>query len=78
MNTKYIHCIHLHSPFPYAHPPSTDSNPQKTYFTLLPFIFFKFILMAQGSFALVLQACIYHALIKLCYLLFITIPTLKF
>jgi hypothetical protein len=68
MNTNYIHYIHPHSPFASAYPFSL----KKICFSLLPFIFFKCLLIVQGCFTLVLQACIYCALIKLlppCYFL---------
>jgi hypothetical protein len=47
MDTKYIHHIYPHSPFPYAHPSHWYSPLEKTYFTLLSFIFKKCILMVQ-------------------------------
>jgi hypothetical protein len=66
MDTKYIHHIHPHSSFPCAHPPPSSTHPWKRpIFSLLPFIFLKCVLIVQGSFTLVLQTCIYHALIKL-------------
>jgi hypothetical protein len=42
------------------------TTPEKTYFSLLPFIILmEYILIVQGGFALVLQVCIYHVFIKL-------------
>jgi hypothetical protein len=40
MDTKYIHCIYPHSPFPCIHSLSTDTHPWKRLiFFLLPFFF---------------------------------------
>jgi hypothetical protein len=70
MDTKHIHHIHPHSPFPCAHPTLTPRRGypplEKIYFSLLPFIFkIKCTLIVQGDFILVLQACIYRSLLKL-------------
>jgi hypothetical protein len=48
MNTKYIYHIHSHSLFLYAYPLRLVP-PEKTYFSLLPFIFLKCILIVQGG-----------------------------
>jgi hypothetical protein len=70
MNTKYICHSHPHSLFPYAHPSLCTLPLEKTCFTPYPSFFFFFFLkcmlwLVQGSFALVFQGCIHHALIKL-------------
>jgi hypothetical protein len=66
MDTKYIHPIHSHFPFPCAHPPPTGTHLQRgLIFPSCP-SFFKItcILIVQGGFTLVLQVCVDHALIK--------------
>jgi hypothetical protein len=67
MNTKHIHHIHPHLPFPYTHPPPMGTNPWKrpVFFPPALHYFFKCILMAQKGFVLVLQVFVYCALIKL-------------
>jgi hypothetical protein len=78
MDTKYIHNIYSHSPFPCAHSPSIDTYPQKKpVFPLCSsFLFIECILIVQEGFTLVLQVCIYCALIKSspspCYLLILS------
>jgi hypothetical protein len=63
MNTKYTH---PHSPFPYAHLLLNGTHPWKRpILSSCPSFFKKCTLIVQGGFALVLQACIHHALIKL-------------
>jgi hypothetical protein len=69
MNTKNIHHIHPHSPFPCAHPPHWYPLPRKDLFYPPALHFSKCMLMVQGDFTLVLQACIYYAWIKLTPLL---------
>jgi hypothetical protein len=65
MDIKYIYHIHPHSPFPCAHHLPLVSTPGKDICFPLLFTFLKCILIVQGGFAVILQACIYHALIKL-------------
>jgi hypothetical protein len=53
MDTKYIHHIHPLSPFPCAHPTSHwYPRQEKTYFSFLLFICFKYMLIVQGDFCL--------------------------
>jgi hypothetical protein len=67
MDTKYIHHIHPHSPFLCNHPSHWYTPPQKrlSFPTCTSFFKIKYTLIVQGGFALVLQVCLYHALIKL-------------
>jgi hypothetical protein len=65
MNIKYIHHIHPQSPFPYSHPFPQVLTPRKKLFYPFALHFWRCILMVQVGFTLVLQACVYHALIKL-------------
>jgi hypothetical protein len=75
MDTKYIHHIHPYSPFPCVHPPPTGPHLWKRPIFPLSLHFLKVYIDNPRGFALVFQACIYHALIKLtpllCYLLFL-------
>jgi hypothetical protein len=64
MNTKYK-CYSLTHYFLMPPPSYWHLCPEKTWFTLLPFNFLKCRLIVQGGFAMELQVCIYHALIKL-------------
>jgi hypothetical protein len=67
IDTKYIHHIHPHSPFPCAHLlPLAHTSRRKLFFLpALHYFLIKCILVVQGSFALALQVWIYHTLIKL-------------
>jgi hypothetical protein len=52
MDTKHIHHIHPHSPFTWDHPFHWHPPPEKTYFSLLPFIlflYFLFVVLGGGS-----------------------------
>jgi hypothetical protein len=61
MYTKHIHRIYpLCLPFPSHWYPPWD----RTCFTFLSIVF-KYMLIIQGSFTMVSQACIYHMLIRL-------------
>jgi hypothetical protein len=65
MYTKHIHCIYpLCLPFPSHWYPPWD----RTCFTFLSVVF-KYMLIIQGSFPMVSQACIYRMLIRLAPLL---------
>jgi hypothetical protein len=68
MNTKYVHHIHPHSPFPYAPPTSTHPQKRSILPSSPPFLK-KYIMIVEGGYTLVLQACVYYALIKLTPLL---------
>jgi hypothetical protein len=64
MDTNYIHYIHPHSSFLYAHHSPSDTHPRKDLFSLLILHIFKCILIVQGGFALVLEAYIYQAFLS--------------
>jgi hypothetical protein len=75
MDTKYIHHVYPHAPFPCVHPPPTDTHPWKRFiFPSCPSYFkIKYILIVQGGFALVLLVCMYCTFTKLTpSLLFLT------
>jgi hypothetical protein len=63
MNTKYTH--HIHSRSPYSLPTVILSWRRPVFPSCSLFFFIKCLLIVQGRFALVFQACICHALIKL-------------
>jgi hypothetical protein len=69
MSTKYIYHFH---PFLIPTHLSLVPIPGKDLVCSPASFFKKCILIVQEGFALVLQACLYHALIKLHYLYFIT------
>jgi hypothetical protein len=75
MDTKYFHHIHLHSPFPCAHLPLMVPTPAKDLFYSTALHFFKCLLIVQGGFAFVLQACTYCALIKLTLPITFSLPS---
>jgi hypothetical protein len=69
MDTKYIHHIHPHSPFPCAHPSPTGTCPQKRFifpscFSFLFFFLITCILVIPGVSPWYFRS-IYHAFIKL-------------